>query len=305
MARLKRRNLHRPHPGRPDPAGGGRVVAVRTHPAAAFRTPRPAPPRPSHRAGRGVGRFEAEGPTNCGSATPCTRPVVAGRNVSVAFIDRSHRAVMGTGSATPKTLSASRALLRTVIRGVPGRSTSTTVPFVDSWLLRACAAWHQNCDPPPAVRRAEEIERSSAPSASSSSSRCRRRRRSRSAELNRLFTAWVETNTTKRPHTSRTSRRWARWRQKLPARATPTAALRERLVVGAPHGTKPRRCPAQHITRSTRSSAAAKRARFDPFDLPTQVRHMPLLWLAVRSASADSHRGPAEHVRSPARPDDY
>ncbi len=84
------------------------------------------------------------GATSCGSATPCTPPVVAGRKTYLfAFLDDRSRAVMaarfGHHEDTVRLALALRPAL--AARGVPEYVyVDNGSAFVDSWLLRACAS---------------------------------------------------------------------------------------------------------------------------------------------------------------------
>ena len=140
-------------------------------------------------------------------------------------------------------------------RGVP---TSIYVDngsaFVDSWLLRACASLgiklvHSTPGRPQGRGKIERFFRTVREQFLVELSTPDSPRIADLGELNRLFTAWVETEYHQRPHTSTEAAPLARWRQKLPepaADAEPGRAAGGVPVVGAPDRDQNRhRLPAQ------------------------------------------------------------
>ena len=141
--------------------------------------------------------------------------------------------------------------------------------FVDSWLLRACARLgiklvHSTPGRPQGRGKIERFFRTvreqflvelATPDGAGHGARTW-------PELNRLFTAWVETVYHRRVHSETGAAPLARWRAALThpvADTHPAAAARGVPVVGAPHRAPrppPCRCTATP-TRSTRSWSAA------------------------------------------------
>jgi putative transposase len=120
------------------------------------------------------GRFEADQPNQLWTGDALHGPVIGGRKtILFCFIDDHSRAVMGARFGYHEDTVRLAAALRPALasRGVPEQIyVDNGSPFVDSWLLRACASLGIKLvhSTPGRPQGRGKIERFSAPSASSS-----------------------------------------------------------------------------------------------------------------------------------------
>jgi putative transposase len=196
-------------------------------------------PAPSHLTQVEVfGRFEADRPNELWVGDVLHATVVAGRKTYLfAFLDDHSRAVMGHRFGYSEDTVRLAAALRPALssRGVPESIyVDNGSAFVDSWLLRACASLgiklvHSTPGRPQGRGKIERFFRTVREQFLIELSTPGREPVADLAELNRLFTAWVETEYHQRPHHSTDMAPLARWRQHLPnPLPTPSpAALRE------------------------------------------------------------------------------
>jgi putative transposase len=196
-------------------------------------------PAPSQAAQAEVfGRFEAERPNELWVGDVLHATVVAGRKTYLfAFVDDHSRAVMGHRFGYSEDTVRLAAALRPALssRGVPQSIyVDNGSAFVDSWLLRACASLgiklvHSTPGRPQGRGKIERFFRTVRGQFLIELSTPGREPVADLAELNRLFTAWVETEYHQRPHSATGMAPLARWRAALPnPLPTPSpAALRE------------------------------------------------------------------------------
>lgn len=169
---------------------------------------------------------------------------MAGRKTYLfAFLDDHSRAVMGHRFGYSEDTVRLAAALRPALssRGVPESIyVDNGSAFVDSWLLRACASLgiklvHSTPGRPQGRGKIERFFRTVREQFLIELSTPDNPPIADLAELNRLFTAWVETEYHQRPHTSTDTAPLARWRHHLPnPLPTPSpAALREAFLWSA------------------------------------------------------------------------
>jgi len=234
------------------------------------------------------GRFEADRPNELWVGDALHGPVIAGRKTYLfAFLDDHSRAVMGHRFGYSEDTVRLAAALRPALssRGVP---TSIYVDngsaFVDSWLLRACASLgiklvHSTPGRPQGRGKIERFFRTvreqflvelSTPDSPPIGDL---------AEINRLFTAWVETEYHQRIHTSTGMAPLARWRATLPnPLPTPSpAALREAFLWSAHRTVNKTATVSLHNNIYQVDPVLCGRKVelvFDPFDMTdVEVRH--------------------------------
>lgn len=234
------------------------------------------------------GRFEADRPNELWVGDALHGPVVAGRKTYLfAFVDDHSRAVMGHRFGYSEDTVRLAAALRPALasRGVPESIyVDNGSAFVDSWLLRACASLgiklvHSTPGRPQGRGKIERFFRTvreqflvelSTPDSSAIGDL---------GELNRLFTAWVETEYHQRAHTSTDSAPLARWRGGLSAPPpTPSpAALREAFLWSAHRTvTKTATVSLHNNIYQVDPVLCGRKVElvFDPFDMTdVEVRH--------------------------------
>ena len=184
------------------------------------------------------GRFEADRPNELWVGDALHGPPVAGRKTYLfAFLDDRSRAVMaarfGFSEDTVRLAAALRPALAS--RGVPESIyVDNGSAFVDSWLLRSCASLgvklvHSTPGRPQGRGKIERFFRTVREQFLVELTPDRAAEIADLAELNRLFTAWVETEYHPRTHSETGVAPMARWLDGLPSplpRPTP-AQLRE------------------------------------------------------------------------------
>ena len=227
------------------------------------------------------GRFEADRCNELWIGDALHGPQVGGRKTYLfAFLDdRSRRAGRHRFGHREDTVRLAAALHPALAaRGVPDIFyVDNGSSFVDSWLLRACASLGHQAGALPArpTRRAEEKSNAcSAPCASSSWSRSPRTALAQVAdlaELNRLFTAWVETVYHQRVHSETGQAPLQRWSQACPTRCRDHRRSCGRRSCGPSSAPSPRPPPCRCTATPTRSTQLLVGRKvelvFDPFDL--------------------------------------
>ena len=216
------------------------------------------------------GRFEADRPNEMWTGDALHGPRIEGRKTYLfAFIDDHSRGRGRASVDSPKTPVLAAALRPALAaRGVPNYVyVDNGSAFVDSWLLRACAKLgiklvHSTPGRPQGRGKIERffrtvnsefvVEIAAADGAAG-------REVKDLAELNRLFTAWVETVYHRRVHSETAQAPLARWMTGAPFAVPVPADLAEafRWSKHAPCP-RPRWCPCTATDiRSIRSSSAA------------------------------------------------
>jgi putative transposase len=184
------------------------------------------------------GRFEADRPNELWTGDALHGPVIAGRKTFLfCFIDDRSRAVMGARFGYHEDTVRLAAALRPALasRGIPESIyVDNGSPFVDSWLLRACASLgiklvHSTPARPQGRGKIERFFRTVRQQFLVELAGEAAERVGDLAELNRLLVAWVETDYHRKVHSETGAPPLRRWREGLPdplPRPTP-AQLRE------------------------------------------------------------------------------
>ncbi len=246
------------------------------------------------------GRFEAARPNELWTGDALHGPMVTGRKTYLfAFIDDHSRAIVGHRWGFAEDTVRLAAALRPALasRGVPeGVYVDNGSAFVDAWLLRACAKLgikltHSTPGRPQGRGKIErffrtvrdqflvEITGTPTPSGDGGDRGGDRGRHlvGDLDELNRLFTAWVETVYHPRAHSETGQPPLARWNTGAPFPLPATAALAEAFLWDAARTvTKTATVSLQGNTYQVDAALAGRRVElvFDPFDLTTvAVRH--------------------------------
>ena len=234
------------------------------------------------------GRFEADRPNELWVGDALHGPVAAGRKTYLfAFLDDHSRAVMGHRFGYSEDTVRLAAALRPALasRGVPESIyVDNGSAFVDSWLLRACASLgiklvHSTPGRPQGRGKIERFFRTVREQFLIELSTPDNTPIADLAELNRLFTAWVETEYHQRPHTSTDTAPLARWRATLPnPLPTPSpAALREAFLWSAHRSvTKTATVSLHNNLYQVDPILIGRKVElvFDPFDMTdVEVRH--------------------------------
>jgi putative transposase len=265
-------------------------------------------------AGPAFGRFEAARPNELWTGDALHGPHVGGRKTYLfAFLDDHSRAIMGHRFGFAEDTVRLAAALRPALgsRGVPdGIYVDNGSAFVDAWLLRACATLgirliHSTPGRPQGrgkieryfrtVREQFLVEITGDPADPS------RHRVGDLGELNRLFTAWVETVYHRTVHSQTGQAPLARWTAGGPfPLPTPDALAEAFLWEEHRTVTKTALVSLQGNTYQVDPVLVGRRVEliFDPFDLTTvQVRLR-----GVPAGTAIPHRiGRHSHVK--ARPE--
>jgi putative transposase len=234
------------------------------------------------------GRFEASRCNELWTGDALHGPVIGGRKTYLfAFLDDRSRAVMaarfGFSEDTVRLAAALRPALAS--RGVPASVyVGNGSAFVDSWLLRACAVLgiklvHSQPGRPEGRGKIERFFRTvrdqflveiTAEVAAAITGL---------AELNRLFTAWVETVYHARPHTETGAPPLRRWQEGIPVPLPlpSPAQLREAFLWSEYRTvTKTATVSLHGNTYQVDELLTGRKAElvFDPFDLEDiEVRH--------------------------------
>jgi putative transposase len=182
------------------------------------------------------GRFEAARPNEIWLGDAVHGPVVAGRRaICFAFLDDHSRAVMGARWGYREDVVRMAAALRPALqsRGIPTAVyVDNGAAYIDAWLLRACACLgikliHSTPHRPQGKGKIERFWRSvraqflveiDADAVIGAGAQGHAGTRVADlAELNKLFTAWVETCYHQQVHSETGAKPLARWQQGIPA----------------------------------------------------------------------------------------
>jgi putative transposase len=193
------------------------------------------------------GRFQADRPNELWTGDALHGPVIAGRKtILFCFIDDHSRAVMagrfGYHEDTVRLAAALRPALAS--RGVPEQVyVDNGSPFVDSWLLRACAVLgirlvHSTPARPQGRGKIERFFRTVRGQFLVELDGQGADRIADLAELNRLLVAWVETSYHPRVHSETGAPPLRRWQEGLPTPLPlPTPAQLREAFLWAEHRT--------------------------------------------------------------------
>jgi putative transposase len=256
------------------------------------------------------GRFEATAPNELWTGDALHGPVVAGgKAILFAFIDDHSRALVGHrwGHAedTVRLTAALRAAL--AARGVPQRIyVDNGSAFVDAQLLRACATLgirlvHSRPGRPAGRGKIERVFRTVRDQFLVELGTPGGREVCDLVELNRLFTAWVETIYHRRPHSETGQPPLERWLAAAPLTLPTPAQLHEAFLWSEERTvTKTATVSLHGNVYQVDAALVGRRVElvFDPFDLTRlEVRHhgRPM-------GPAVPHRI-GRHVHRKARPD--
>lgn len=235
------------------------------------------------------GRFEAAHPNDLWTGDALHGPVVAGRKTYLfAFIDDHSRAVMGHRFGYAEDTVRLAAALRPALasRGVPAAAyVDNGSAFVDRWLLRACAVLgikltHSTPGRPEGrgkIERLFETVRGQFLVEVTGTDLPGRHRVADLGELNRLFTAWVETVYHRTTHSETGQAPIQRWQAGGPFPLPTPAALREAFLWSEQRLVKKTATVSLHGNiYQVEADLVGRRVElvFDPFDLATvEVRH--------------------------------
>lgn len=261
------------------------------------------------------GRFEADRPNELWTGDALHGPRIGGRKTYLfAFLDDHSRAIVGHRFGFAEDTVRLAAALRPALasRGVPDAVyVDNGSAFVDAWLLRACAKLgirlvHSTPGRPQGRGKIERFFRTVRDQflveiTGETTDEPGRHLVGDLDELNRLFTAWVETVYHRREHSETGAPPLARWHAGGPFRLPTPAALAEAFLWEAQRTvTKTALVSLQGNTYQVDPLLAGLRVElvFDPFDLTTvavRVRGVP-------AGTAIPHRiGRHSHVK--ARPE--
>jgi putative transposase len=244
------------------------------------------------------GRFEAARPNDLWTGDALHGPVVAGRKTYLfAFIDDHSRAVVGHRFGYAEDTVRLAAALRPALagRGVPAAAyVDNGSAFVDRWLLRACAVLgirltHSTPGRPEGrgkIERLFETVRGQFLVEITGTGEPGRHQVTDLAELNRLFTAWVETVYHRTTHSETGQAPIDRWQAGGPFPLPSPAALREAFLWSEQRLVKKTATVSLHGNiYQVETDLVGRRIElvFDPFDLATiEVRlHGKPMGLAI------------------------
>lgn len=235
------------------------------------------------------GRFEAARPNERWTGDALHGPVVAGRKTYLfAFCDDHSRAVVGHRFGYAEDTVRLAAALRPALagRGVPESIyVDNGSAFVDRWLLRACAVLgvklvHSTPGRPEGrgkIERLFETVRGQFLVEVTGTDEPGRHHVTDLGELNRLFTAWVETTYHRRVHSETGQAPIERWAAGGPYSLPSPATLREAFLWSEYRQVKKTATVSLHGNRyQVEADLVGRRVElvFDPFDLTTiEVRH--------------------------------
>jgi putative transposase len=264
--------------------------------------------RPNGRAPQVFGRFEADTPNARWTGDALHGPTVGGRKaILFAFLDDHSRMFTGYRWARHEDTVRLEAALRAGIaaRGVPASIyVDNGSAFVDKQLLRACASLgirlvHATPNRPQGKGKIERVFRTVREQFLVEIGSGREL--SDVAQLNTLFTAWVETVYHRRVHSETGQSPWQRWSALTPTLPTP-ARLREAFLWSEWRVvTKTATVSLHGNTYEVDAALVGRRVElvFDPFDLTSievRFQHRPM-------GVAVPHRI-GRHVHHKARPDE-
>jgi putative transposase len=235
------------------------------------------------------GRFEALRPNELWTGDALHGPVVAGRKTYLfAFIDDHSRAVVGHRFGYAEDTVRLAAALRPALasRGVPeGSYVDNGSAFVDRWLLRACAVLgikltHSTPGRPQGrgkIERLFETVRGQFLVEITGTGEPGRHHVADLGELNRLFTAWVETGYHRTVHSETGQAPIDRWQAAGPFPPPSPAQLREAFLWSEHRLVAKTATVSLHAnTYQVEADLVGRKVElvFDPFDLATiEVRY--------------------------------
>jgi putative transposase len=251
------------------------------------------------------GRFEAARPNEIWTGDALHAIRLAGRKTYLfAFLDDHSRAVMaarfGFAEDTVRLAAALRPALGS--RGVPEHVyVDNGSAFVDAWLLRACAKLgiklvHSQPGRPQGRGKIERFFRTVRGQFLAELTEARAARVKDLAELNRLFTAWVETVYHIRAHSETGQPPLARWEAGGPFPVPAEPALAEAFRWSEWRTVTKTATVSMHGNRyQVDPGLAGRRVElvFDPFDLTV---------LSVRSGGRDAGAATPHHITRHAHP---
>ncbi|MCK2245210.1 MULTISPECIES: DDE-type integrase/transposase/recombinase [unclassified Crossiella] len=256
------------------------------------------------------GRFEADRPNELWIGDALHGPRIAGRKTYLfAFVDDHSRMIVGHRWGGAEDTVRLAAALRPALaaRGVPeGVYVDNGSAFVDAALLRACARLgikliHSTPGRPQGRGKIERLFRT-----------VREQflvevdpeRISDLAELNRLFTAWVEQVYHRRVHSETGAQPWERWNDGAPFPQPTPAALREAFRWSERRTVTKTATVSLHsnIYEVDRSLVGRKvELVFDPFDLvEIEVRYQDRPFGLARPHQLSRHAHPKARPETPA-----
>jgi putative transposase len=264
--------------------------------------------RPNGRAPVAFGRFEADAPNQRWTGDALHGPVVGGRKaILCAFIDDHSRLLTGYRWARREDTVRLEAALRggLAARGIPASIyVDNGSAFVDKQLLRACASLgirlvHSRPGEPAGRGKIERVFRTVREQFLVEIGSGREL--DDLAQLNTLFTAWVETVYHRRVHSETNQAPWDRWSVITPPLPSP-AQLREAFWWSEWRTVTKTATVGLHGNSYEVDAALVGRKielLFDPFDLTSiEVR-----WHGRSMGQAVPHKI-GRHVHAKARPDD-
>lgn len=265
------------------------------------------PPEPT-----GVfGRFEADRPNEIWTGDALHAVRVSGRKTYLfAFIDDHSRAVMAARFGFAEDAVRLAAALRPALasRGVPDRIyVDNGSAFVDSWLLRACAKLgikliHSQPGRPEGRGKIERFFRTVRGQFLAELTEERAAGLSGLAEINQLFTAWVETVYHRAEHSETRQAPLARWEAGGPFPVPSAAALSEAFRWSEWRTVSKTATVSMHGNRyQVDPGLAGHRVEleFDPFDLTVLM----VRWHGADAGTATPHQI-TRHVHPKARPEE-
>ena len=234
------------------------------------------------------GRFQADRPNELWTGDALHGPVIAGRKtILFCFIDDHSRAVMGARFGYHEDTVRLAAALRPALasRGVPEQIyVDNGSPFVDAWLLRACATLgiklvHSTPARPQGRGKIERFFRTVRQQFLVELDGDAAERVGDLAELNRLLVAWVETDYHPQLHSETGASPLRRWQEGLPdPLPRPAPAQLHEAFLWAEHRTVTSNATVSlhNNTYQVDPLLVGRRVElvFDPFDLTDiEVRH--------------------------------
>jgi putative transposase len=264
------------------------------------------------------GRFEAGRPNERWTGDALHGPVIAGRKTYLfAFIDDHSRAVVGHRFGLAEDTVRLAAALRPALasRGVPESIyVDNGSAFVDRWLLRACAVLgvrlvHSTPGRPEGrgkIERLFETVRGQFLVEVTGTGEPGRHHVADLSELNRLFTAWVETVYHHRVHSETGQAPIDRWSAGGPFPLPSPTALREAFLWSEYRQVKKTATVSLHGNRyQVEANLVGRRVElvFDPFDLTSiEVRHQGKPMGLAIPHHIDRHAHPKARPETPPTP---
>jgi putative transposase len=260
------------------------------------------------------GRFEADQPNQLWTGDALHGPVIAGRKtILFCFIDDHSRAVMGARFGYHEDTVRLAAALRPALasRGVPEQIyVDNGSPFVDSWLLRACASLgiklvHSTPGRPQGRGKIERFFRTVREQFLVELDGDAAERVGDLAELNRLLVAWVETDYHSQVHSETGAPPLRRWQEGLPdPLPRPTPAQLHEAFLWAEHRTVTSNATVSlhNNTYQVDPLLVGRKVElvFDPFDLTDiEVRHQQRTFGTAVALRIGRHAHPKARPEQP------